>query len=646
MHRRRFFQLGARRLTRRGQRRLRRFLGFLTLLAPFLWILENDVARRARQIASFDSAHRWGYVATAAGSLVFWALPLYVAARRRGVVRWVGAVLFVALFTLTNGVQQAVHAIYRMYISIDGLQSTESIPDGLVASLSLGRPRVFLFFLLNGAVAIGLVALARRLVRPRRTPHVIATLLLPVPLVAATLVPVSYRQIQSSTPDSIYFHGVTSMVKERLGITADAKFAVMQRRRSAPIPPIAAKPARSRNVLLILQESQRADVTCIDYEPRCRKATRRSNTAAPGRLGFSQMRSMGSSTAISMMTLWSGLQVNDTRDAMHTAPFIWDYAHAAGYDTAYWTSQHLMFSNLRLFVQDQPLSRLVTATNLDPMADMFIGAEDAALTDRVIYDWGKLREPFLAVVHYSNIHAPRLHDAKHAPFKRADRRKPNETAEWQNYYKNVVYLSDIAVGRLLEHIRETDSGQRTVVVYTSDHGESYHEHRQLCDHSCTLFDEEIRVPAWVDAPDGTLAPAEETSLRAAHDALLWHVDVTPTLLDLMGIWDAPELASFRQRMVGRPMTRPLPEAPPVFLSNNSWVWEYRLFNWGVMQGSRKLFALSGDRKFRCFDVREDPEEKDNLGEAGCPDLAERARAAFGGLPRGSAPLRKRGDFPR
>jgi arylsulfatase A-like enzyme len=621
-------------------------LALLTLLAPFLWILENDVARRARQIASFDSVHRWGYLATAAGSLVFWALPLYVAARRRGVVRWVGAVLFVALFTLANGVQQAVHAIYRMYISIDGLQPTESIPEGLVASLSLGRPRVFLFFLLNGAVAVGLVLLARRLVRPRRVPHLIATALLPLPLVAATLVPVSYRQIQSSMPDSIYFHGVTAMLKERLGITTNTKFAVMQRRRSASIQPIAAKPAHPRNVLLILQESQRADVTCLEYEPKCKNATRKSNAAAPGRLPFFQMRSMGSSTAISMMTLWSGLQVNDTREAMQTAPFIWDYARAAGYDTAYWTSQHLMFSNMRLFVQDQPLSFLVTATNLDPMADMFIGAEDADLTDRVLGDWGKLREPFVAVVHYSNIHAPRLYDRKHAPFQPADRRKRNETPEWQNYYKDVVYLSDMAVGRLLQHIRKTDSGQRTVVVYTSDHAESYHEHRQACDHSCTLFDEEIKVPAWIDAPPGTLTPEEEASLRGAKDAYLWHVDVAPTLLDLMGVWDAPELGTFRQRMVGRPMTRPLTPAPPVLLSNNSWVWEYRLFNWGVMQDSKKLFALSGDRKFRCFDVREDPEEKDNLGEAGCPDLVERARAAFGGLPREFGPLRTRGDFPR
>jgi glucan phosphoethanolaminetransferase (alkaline phosphatase superfamily) len=632
--------------SRRGRRRLRRFLGLLTLLAPFLWILENDVARRARQIASFDSAHRWGYAATAAGSLVFWALPLYVAARRRGLVRWIGAALFATLFTLTNGVQQATYAIYRMYISIDGLQPTESIPDGLVASLALGRPRVLLFFLLNGAVAIGLVVLARRWVRPRRVPHVIAALLLPAPLVGATLLPVSYRQIQSSTPDSIYFHGVTAMVKERLGVTTSSKFAVMQRRHSAAVQPISPKPARPRNVLLILQESQRADVTCIDFEPRCENATRKSNSAAPGRMGFSQMRSMGSSTAISMMTLWSGLRVNETREAVQTAPFIWDYAHAAGYDTAYWTSQHLMFSNLRLFVQDQPLSLFVSATNLDPMADMFIGAEDAKLTDRVIQDWGKLREPFLAVVHYSNIHAPRLYDGKNAPFRPADRRKRNETPEWQNYYKNVVYLSDIAVGRLLQHIRKTDSGQRTVVVYTSDHGESYHEHRQGCDHSCTLFDEEIKVPAWVDAPAGTLTQEEEASLRGAHDALLWHVDVAPTLLDLLGVWDAPELASFRQRMAGRPMTRPLPEAPPYLLSNNSWVWEYRLFNWGVMHGSKKLFALPGDRKFRCFDVHEDPQEKNNLGEAGCSDLAERARAAFGGLPRAFAPLRERGGFPQ
>ncbi len=50
---------------------------------------------------------------------------------------------------------------------------------------------------------------------------------------------------------------------------------------------------------------------------------------------------------------------------------------------------------------------------------------------------------------------------------------PDKNDEFKNYYKNVVYLSDKAVGRLLHHIKGTDKGSRTVILYTSDHGESF-----------------------------------------------------------------------------------------------------------------------------------------------------------------------------
>src|SRR4030095_4419815 len=106
------------------------------------------------------------------------------------------------------------------------------------------------------------------------------------------------------------------------------------------------------------------------------------------------------------------------------------------------------------------------------------------------------------------------------------------------------YLSDIAVGRLIDHVRASDKGSRTVLFYTSDHGEALREHWQL-GHTSSLYDEEIKVPGWIDAPPGTLSSEEETSVRDAAHQLLWHYDLHATMLDLLGIWDAPELAPFR-----------------------------------------------------------------------------------------------------
>src|SRR5690606_15536273 len=132
---------------------------------------------------------------------------------------------------------------------------------------------------------------------------------------------------------------------------------------------------------------------------------------------------------------------------------------------------------------------------------------------------------------------------------------PEHHEAYFNYYKDVVYLSDMAVGRLLEHVRASERGERTVILYTSDHGESFREHWQL-GHTSSLYDEEIKVPGWIDAPPGTLSPEEEQAIAGAKHGLVWHYDFPPTILDLLGIWDAPEMAPFRAKMIGSPITRP------------------------------------------------------------------------------------------
>ena len=56
--------------------------------------------------------------------------------------------------------------------------------------------------------------------------------------------------------------------------------------------------------------------------------------------------------------------------------------------------------------------------------------------------------------------------------------------------------------------------ERTVVVFLSDHGEQIGEHGQT-GHTWNLYDDEIRVPMWIDAPAGTLTDDEAAHLRAA-----------------------------------------------------------------------------------------------------------------------------------
>ncbi len=629
------------RYRRKRKRRYRRLAGALVLASPALWIVLTDLIRRPTHIGTFDRLHALGYAATAVASLLFWAVLLYAAARRRGVWSTLSAGLFAVLFTLAVGVQGGFHSFYNTYLCLDSQVYSQSLVGALLGEVPLWKPLVALHLVGATALSLLLLGLARRIVRPRPWGRRLGVLLVPVALVGVGHIEASFRIWQATTPDIIYFHGFLALVEERLRLKEHAPHLRVQRRKPEPVPAMTAEPARPRNVLLVVQESVRADMACSGYledDQDC--PTRASNRAAPGRMPLFQLRANAATTAISISNLWSGVPAYEGFELLHSVPLLWDYAHAAGWYGAYWTSQNVMFGSMRLYVQDLPVSLRAVGTELDSRADFDAGANDALLTDRAIADWAELREPFFAVVQYSNGHFPYVYDPNQAPFQPSELTKaPDKNARFLNYFRNVIYLSDKATGRLIEHVRSTDSGKRTIIIYTSDHGEAFREHWQL-GHTSSLYDEEIHVPGWIDAPAGTLTAAEEAAIRGAAEQYVWHLDIAPTVLDLMGLWDRPELGPFRARMIGHPLTRPERTTGLVPLTNCSWLWECAFRNWGLMQGPLKVEAREWDNEFHCFDLSRDPAERHNLGERACAPLPQIARATFGAMPRQKPPSRK------
>jgi glucan phosphoethanolaminetransferase (alkaline phosphatase superfamily) len=609
------------------------------LALPALAIVMIDVVRRGARLIALDRLHCVGYAACAAGSLLAWGALLFAAAHRRSAAGRVAAAVFVVGFTLAGAVQTEFYRRYGVYAALDAQIDAESVGWAVIASLEPSLPMVVaaLGWL---ALSAALLASSRRLAPTGPAWRPLLCTLGPIAFFAA--VPASYRTVQSSTPDVLYFHGLREAVwqnaSESLG--GVPRPARVMRRRSPSLPVVTPAPAAPRNVLLVVQEAVRADAACVDPRVPCSGATPATAAAAPDRLPLLGMRATSSSTQIALAAMWSGLEPTARREDLARAPLVWEYAKSAGYATAYLTSQHLMFANAWLFVQGQPFDRFVMATHLDPLADILVGASDEALSERALAELRDLPEPFFAVVHYSNVHRPRLVDPERAPFQPTDTGyRFADDARQDAYYLNSVFLSDLAVARLLEGLRARPEGARTVVFYLSDHAESRFEHGQANDHGATLYDEEIHVPAWIDAPGGTLSEMERASLREARDAWVFQSDVCPTLLDLLGLADEPTLAAYRARMPGRSLLRPLAGDPVVVMSNVSWAWEYGDPNWGLMQGSRKLFATQADEAWRCFDVAADPAERNDIAD--CADLRRLADETFGMLPRDLGRLRKR-----
>lgn len=618
---------------RRAVRR-RRIAAWALLCVPALASVAIDLVRRGHRLEALTWHYRGLYSLAALESLVVWGLLLYAASRRRGVMRWVATVLFVIGVTCTFGGQAYFFDQYNVYLDIDVSRFASNLMDSVFNQLfaDIGNYLLANLFPFLGAVA--LIVAGRVVIRPRRRPAMFATALAPLVAFATFAIPTQHRQLEASTPDVLYLNAVGGLIATQLGWTDQSHQVRPAVRHSLPLPKLAAHLARPRNVLFLLLESVRADATCLSYDPDCRR-TESTNKLLPSRFPLTQMRSMDSTTAISLSVLWSGTGPEAPRRVMLTWPLIFDYAKAAGYDTAYWTSQNLMFGNSRLFVQNLGVSHFVSATELWPYSNLDMGAPEWLLAERVNHEIGELKEPWMSVVHLSNAHFPYyVSDRYPRPFKpySTSKAKDKKVAFW-NHYQNSVWQQDLHVAAIVKHLRQTPAGKRTVIVYTSDHADAFREHGQI-GHTFSVLAEETHVPAWIDAPPGTLSAEEAKNLRAKQDAYNFHVDIAPTILDLLGVWHDPAIARYKERMHGHSLLGPTVTDEPLALTNCGGVWSCAFENWGYVQGPMLVEARSWDPGWYCFDDSKDPREMHPIYPRSpiCKSLIRHAMHTFGRLP--------------
>jgi len=90
------------------------------------------------------------------------------------------------------------------------------------------------------------------------------------------------------------------------------------------------------------------------------------------------------------------------------------------------------------------------------------------------------------------------------------------------------------VGQLLDALDASAVRDRTLVVVTSDHGESLGEHDYYFDHGEDLVDPSIRIPLIV------AGPGIEAGRRS--DVLATTLDLVPTVLDAVKVSYPPDLA--------------------------------------------------------------------------------------------------------
>jgi tetratricopeptide (TPR) repeat protein len=207
--------------------------------------------------------------------------------------------------------------------------------------------------------------------------------------------------------------------------------------------------------------------------------------------------------------------------------------------------------------------------------DAFEGAERPAneTTDRVLAWMKTASAPYFLWTHYFDPHAEY---EPPEPFRK----------KWKDPYDGEIAFVDREVSRLL-----AATGRNTVVILTSDHGESLGEHGETT-HAVFLYNATIHVPLLIRAPG--LKPGKRSEAVSL-------VDIAPTLLEFAG--QKPG------RMDGLSLQRPAPERTLIAES----LYAERNYGYAPLFASirkNKKFIDAPQSEF--YDLAMDPKELNNL----------------------------------
>ncbi len=184
------------------------------------------------------------------------------------------------------------------------------------------------------------------------------------------------------------------------------------------------------------------------------------------------------------------------------------------------------------------------------------------ISDLAIDDLDRLEEPFFMWVHYFDPHFEYL-----------------EHDEWNEFgdepigrYDQEIAFTDHHIGRLLDALNERGMLERTIVIFTSDHGEEFGEHGgQFHD---TSYQEVMRVPLVFAGPG---------IASGSTDVLAQQIDMLPTVLSMLGVDAMPE------GLQGSDLLSGTYESSPVFMERDHPPAYHQR---AIVDGNLKLVAIA------------------------------------------------------
>lgn len=362
---------------------------------------------------------------------------------------------------------------------------------------------------------------------------------------------------------------------------------------------------RDFNVLVVVFESLRKqNLEVYGYQRKTSPNIRTfSEDHAEEFFVFKHPYTVSSTTMLAVPAVLTGIAPYQSPEIFYSQPILWDYGKMLNYRSFFVSSHSLKWYRFDRFYEKEKLDHLWCKETSGKPFFNDLGVDDVHTINQVNKLIAQKEEdPFFGIVQLN---------ATHYPYK-----VPSEFAKWKNTfldeYDNSILYQDYVIGKLFDQLKKSGKLDNTVIIFTSDHGESLKDHHNI-GHVDSYYAETVSVPLMLYLPKKISAKMDLKTLRENISKTTSNIDIAPTIIEILGLQDNQDVKKIYSNYTGYSLFQKIPKHRALITMNNNEVARFKVGISLIRDNLHYIFRTNiVPNREELYDIKKDKKEAKNL----------------------------------
>lgn len=316
---------------------------------------------------------------------------------------------------------------------------------------------------------------------------------------------------------------------------------------------------------------------------------------------FQNPYAVSTTTMLAVPGVLTGIAPYQDPSVFYSQPIIWDYGKMAGMRSFFLSSHTLEWYHFDRFYAHEKIDKLWCKDNSGFEFYNDLGIDDKHTISQLKKEM-RGQTPYFGVIQLNTTHYPY--------------NVPVDFQKWKgtftDEYDNAILYQDHVIGEFLNQLKKSGQLSNTVVVFTSDHGESLKDHN-LIGHVDSYYLETISVPLMMYIPKHLQSNFNIHQLKKNLKKTVSNIDIAPTIIDVLGLRKNKQIGPLLTNYTGYSLLKSIPQERAIITMNNNEVARFKVGISIVKNGWHYLHKMNNvPHREELYFLKKDKKEKQNL----------------------------------